>query len=71
MDSKTFMIPSMEAEDAEIVETELGQISGVRTVEVHHATHSVTIIWTAPATWDEIGRRLSALNFTPDLPEPY
>lgn len=71
MDSKTFLIPSMMAGDDEIVQTELGQIAGVREVRVEPATRSVTITWAEPATWSDIHKRLLELNFTPDLPQPY
>ncbi len=68
MDSKTFMIPTMMSGDGEIIETELGQMAGVRQVLIHQPTHSITVTWAAPATWEAIERRLLALNFTPDLP---
>lgn len=71
MDSKTFMIPSMMPSDAEIIETEVGQISGVRQVLVDEPTHSITVTWAEPAVWDEIERRLLELNFTPDLPQGF
>jgi hypothetical protein len=71
MDSKTFLIPTMTEADARLVETELEQISGVRDVRIHTPTHSVTVTWAAPATWDDIGRRLAELQFTPDYPQSW
>lgn len=71
MDSKTFMIPTMKAVDAARIESALEQINGVRTVQVHLPTHSVTVTWTAPAVWDDIGKRLTELSYTPDLPQPF
>ncbi len=68
MDSKTFMIPTMMPTDGEIIETELGQIAGVRQVLIDQPTHSITVTWSAPATWGALEKRLLALNFTPDLP---
>jgi hypothetical protein len=69
MDSKTFLIPSLMEADAKLLQAELEQISGVRDVQIHQPTHSVTVTWTAPATWDDIGRRLAELQFTPDYPQ--
>jgi hypothetical protein len=68
MNSKTFMIPTMMEADAEIIQTELEQMAGVREVRIHLSTHTVTVAWSAPATWEEIDRRLQELNFAPDLP---
>ena len=71
MNSKTFLIPAMMEEDADIIEAELEQINGVREVSVHQPTHSVTVSWADPATWDDILFRLRELNFNPDLPQPW
>lgn len=71
MDSKTFMIPTMTADDATLIEAELGKIEGVRGAQVYLPTHSVTVTWSAPATWDDIGKRLTELKFTPDLPQGF
>lgn len=69
MDSKTFLIPSMMEADARLIQTELEQISGVREVRVHQPTHTVTVVWSTPATWDDISQRLWKLNLIPDLPQ--
>lgn len=69
MDSKTFLIPAMREADAEVIQSGIESIQGVRVVQVHQPTHSVTVTWTSPATWDDIGRRLAELKFTPDLPQ--
>lgn len=71
MDSKTFMIPTMMPSDAEIIQTELGQINGVRQVLIDQPTHSITVTWAEPAVWDDIEHKLLELNFTPDLPQAY
>ena len=68
MDSKTFMIPSMLDKDAKLIETELTQIGGVRNVHTHLPTHTITVEWASPATWEMIERRLAELQFTPDYP---
>ena len=45
MDSKTFMIPTMMDKDAKLIETELTQLGGVRSVHTHLPTHSITVTW--------------------------
>ncbi|MEP7293598.1 MAG: hypothetical protein ABI835_17560 [Chloroflexota bacterium] len=71
MDSKTFLIPAMADNDAERIKAELEQIQGMRTVEIHAPTHSVTVVWTSPASLDEVWKRLERLHFTPDFPQPF
>ena len=71
MDSITFQILTMTEADAEVVKTELQQIPGVRTVQVHLPTHSVTVTWIAPADVDTFWKRLEALHFTPNLPQEF
>ena len=69
MDSKTFLIPTMLDKDAKLIETELTQLGGVRDVHTHLPTHSITVSWASPATWEQIERRLAELQFTPDFPQ--
>jgi len=68
MDSETFQILTMNEKDAKLIETELTQIGGVRNVHMHLPTHSVTVEWASPATWEMIQKRLMELHFTPDYP---
>jgi hypothetical protein len=68
MDSSTFQIPTMTEADAELIQAELEQINGVRTVLIHPPTHSVTITWTQPASLNDVWKRLERLHFTPDFP---
>lgn len=69
MDSKTFLIPAMTADDAPVIQTELQQIDGVRDVHIHQPTHSVTVTWNKPDTLHAIWKRLEQLHFTPDFPQ--
>jgi hypothetical protein len=69
MDSMTFMIPAMTADDAPMIQTELQQIDGVREVSIHQPTHSITVTWTKPETLNAIWKRLETLHFTPDFPQ--
>jgi len=71
MESITFQIPAMTEADAELVQTELQQIAGVRTVQVHYPTRSVTIVWTEPAGVDSFSKRLDLLHLTPDFPQTF
>lgn len=69
MDSKVFQIPAMTEADANLIQTELEQIQGVRTVEIHEPTRSVTITWVEPASMSDVWKRLEKLHFTPNLPQ--
>ncbi len=71
MDSKTFLIPALTPEDARILAVELEQIDGVRDVQIHQPTHSVSVVWTSPARWDDIASKLWKLNLIPDLPQSF
>ena len=69
MDSSTFLIPAMTESDVPLIKSELEQISGVRTVEIHQPTHSVTVVWKEPAPRDDTWNLLERLHFTPDFPQ--
>lgn len=69
MDSRTFQIPAMTETDAPLIQTELEQIQGVRTVDIHEPTRSVTITWVEPASMSDVWKRLEKLHFTPNLPQ--
>ncbi len=69
--AKTFQIPSMTAEDAEVIENALQQVVGVIRVDVHTPTQMVTVQWQEPpAMWNDFDQRLRKVGFTPDLPRP-
>lgn len=69
MQSMTFQIPKMEVTDVDLIKKSLVNIEGMRSVELHAPTHSVTITWVEPATIDEVWKRLEKLHFTPDFPQ--
>lgn len=69
MDSRTFQIPAMTEADMNLIQTELEQIQGVRTVDIHEPTRSVTITWIEPTSEQDIWKRLEKLHFTPNLPQ--
>jgi copper chaperone CopZ len=54
MDSTTFLIPVMTVNDVSLIQNELQQIDGVRAVQIHQPTHSVTVTWTKPDTLDAV-----------------
>lgn len=69
MQSMTFQIPKMEVTDADLIKKTLLKIDGMRSVELHAPTHSVTITWVEPASVDEVWKQLEWLHFTPDFPQ--
>jgi copper chaperone CopZ len=47
------------------IESELGQLSGVRRVEADLATKKVSVAFDAPLTESEIVSRLKEINYAP------
>ena len=68
MQSMTFQIPVMKVTDVAPIKKTLEQIDGMHSVEIHEPTHSVTIVWTEPASVADVWKRLVWLRFTPDFP---
>ncbi len=67
--AKTFQIPGMTDEDADMIENTLQQIAGVIRVDLHKPTQTVTIQWNEPpAQWGDFELHLREIGFTPDLP---
>jgi copper chaperone CopZ len=65
MQSKTFQLPMINRdEDVREIETRVGGIAGVRTVEGDRVTKIFAVTWDAPATWEDIERAVVTLGYT-------
>ena len=66
MTAKTFEVPSISCGHCtHTIETELGELAGVRSVRADQTTKHVTVEWDAPATWEQIEALLEEINYPP------
>ncbi|MDT8304792.1 MAG: heavy-metal-associated domain-containing protein [Anaerolineae bacterium] len=69
MQSKTFVVPAIHCNHCtHTIKMEVGDISGVESVEADVDTRRVTVTWDDPATWDEIKSLLEEINYPPAEP---
>ena len=55
MESKTVVVPNISCEHCvHTIESEVGELPGVKTVKADEKTRKVTIEWGDPATWQKI-----------------
>ena len=67
MSSKTFTVPNISCGHCvNTVEMEVGEISGVSTVNANADTKQVTVEWDNPATWEKIEALLQEINYPPE-----
>jgi copper chaperone CopZ len=66
MEEKTVHIPSISCGHCLMtIRREVGEISGVKTVEGNAHLKNVTFRWNEPATWESIREMLEELGFPP------
>ena len=66
MERKTFHVPSNGCDGwVRTIKNEVGQISGVKTVDGVVDTKTVTIEWDTPATWTQIESTLKEIEYAP------
>ena len=66
MDERTVMVPGINCGHCtRTIETELGELEGVRTVTASIATKEVTVHFGPPTSWAEIVARLEEIGFPP------
>jgi copper chaperone CopZ len=66
MTAKTFEVPNISCGHCtHTIETELGELAGVRSVRADQTTKHVTVEWDAPATWEQIEALLEEINYPP------
>ena len=66
MTTKTFTVPNISCGHCtHTVETEVGELAGVRSVKAEEATKQVTVEWQDPATWEQIESLLKEIDYPP------
>jgi copper chaperone CopZ len=66
MTSKTFTAPNISCGHCiRTIETELGDLTGIKNVKAEVESKQVTVEWVAPASWDEIKDLLVEIGFPP------
>lgn len=64
METVRFTIPNISCGHCvKTIQTELGELSGVSTVEGDETTKEVTVTWDLPATIEEIKTTLKEINY--------
>lgn len=66
METKTFLVPNINCEHCvHTVESEVGELPGVKVVRADEQSKQVTVQWEAPATWSKIAATLTEINYPP------
>lgn len=64
MESKTVLIPAVSCGHCvHTVKHEVGELAGVKRVEVDQETKKATFEWEAPATWEQIASTLQEIEY--------
>ncbi|MCP4426347.1 MAG: heavy metal transporter [Chloroflexi bacterium] len=67
MTSKTFTVPNISCGHCtRTIEMEVGDMTGVKSVQAEIESKKVTVEWDAPATWGGIEALLHEINFPPE-----
>ena len=67
METKTVMVPNISCEHCvHTIESEVGELQGVQSVKADEQSKHVTIQWAAPATWTEITKTLTEIEYPPE-----
>jgi copper chaperone CopZ len=66
VEKKTFQVPNIGCNGCvRTIKNELNEVSGVKRVEGDVATKMVTVEWDNPATWPQIVKTLTAIEYAP------
>ncbi|MBZ0304783.1 MAG: heavy-metal-associated domain-containing protein [Anaerolineae bacterium] len=64
MENKTVLIPAISCGHCvHTVKHEVGELTGVKRVEVDQETKKATFEWEAPATWEQIASTLKEIEY--------
>lgn len=70
MTTKTFVVPNISCGHCtQTIESELGELDGVRNVSADVDSKNVTVEWGDPATWEQIESLLQEIDFPPVVAE--
>lgn len=62
--TKSFQVPNITCHHCVMtIKRELGELSGVTSVSGDADTKTITVEWSAPATWNSIKSLLAELNY--------
>ncbi len=66
MDSKTFVVPNISCGHCvHTIESEVGELPGVKVVKADEKTKQVTVAWVDPASWQQIESTLKEIDYAP------
>lgn len=66
MTTKTFTVPAISCGHCtHTIESELGELTGVTSVQAVKDTKQVTVTWNDPANWEQIKSLLNEINYPP------
>ncbi len=66
MTTKTFTVPNISCSHCtHTIETEVGELAGVKRVSADESSKEVVVDYDAPATWDEIKTLLKEIDYPP------
>lgn len=67
MQTKTFKVPNISCGHCvHAIQSEVGELAGVKKVVASKDTKMVTVEWEAPQTWDNIKALLTEINYPPE-----
>ena len=67
METKTFKVPNISCGHCvHAIQSEVGELTGVKKVVASKDTQMVTVEWEAPQTWDNIKALLAEINYPPE-----
>jgi copper chaperone CopZ len=67
MQTKTFKVPNISCGHCvHTVQSEVGELAGVKKVVASQDTKMVTVEWEAPQTWENIKALLTEINYPPE-----
>lgn len=68
MKTVTYSIPNISCNHCvHTIQTEVGELTGVKSVEASAQTRQATVVFEPPATEEEIIALLKEINYAPDL----
>ena len=66
MQNKTFVVPNISCGHCvHTIESEVGELPGVKVVKADENTRVVTVEWGDPATWQKIESLLKEIEYPP------
>ena len=67
METKTFKVPNIGCDGCvKKIKQEVGQLTGIISVDADKDTRIATVQWQAPASWQLIENRLIEIDYAPE-----